>query len=102
MLQVEIAGIRSRNLPIIEISIEGDNGFDSRPPRASIERRTTKKRCLIAPVDKGAVVEPAKVRHGAKLTLVDSIVLMAARKFAPRVVAVDRELKGLKDVLFIG
>ena len=72
------------------------------PREAELERRTIKERCLLAPVDEGIAVEAAKVRHGAKLSLGDSIVLATARKYAAKVVTGDRELKGIKDVLFIG
>jgi len=68
------------------------------PREAELERKTIKERCLIAPV---IAVEAAKVRHGMKLSLGDSIILATAHKFAAKVVTGDRELKGMKDVLFI-
>jgi predicted nucleic acid-binding protein len=71
------------------------------PREAELERKTIKERCLIAPVDESTAVEAAKVRHGAKLSLGDSIILATARKFAAKVVTGDRELKGMKDVQFI-
>jgi predicted nucleic acid-binding protein len=71
------------------------------PREAELERKTVKERCLIAPVDEGIAVEAAKVRHGVKLSLGDSIILATARKFAAKVVTGDKELKGMKDVLFV-
>ena len=57
---------------------------------------------MIARVDESIAVQAAKVKNGAKLSLGDSIILATARKFAAKVVTGDRELKGIKDVLFVG
>jgi predicted nucleic acid-binding protein len=69
---------------------------------AERERKTIKDRCLIAPVDEDIAVEAAKVRHRVKLSLGDSIIVATARKLGAKIVTGDRELKGMKEVLFIG
>ena len=65
-------------------------------------RDTIKDRCLIAPVDEEIAVEAAKVRHRVQLSLGDSIIVATARKLDAKVVTGDKELKGMKEVLFIG
>ncbi len=56
---------------------------------------------MIAAVDEDIAVEAAKVRHRVKLSLGDSIIVATARKLGAKVVTGDRELKGMKEVLFI-
>ncbi len=71
------------------------------PKEAEQERKTINERCLVASVDEDIAVEAAKVRHRAKLSLGDSIILATARKLGAKVVTGDKELKGMKEVLFI-
>lgn len=62
---------------------------------------TIEKRCHVISVDRDVAIEAAKTKRKEKLALADSLILATARKAGAQVVTGDRDMKGLKDVIFL-
>ncbi len=69
---------------------------------AKEKTETLRRRCFLIPLDEKLAVEAARIKHGLKLSLADSIVLGTARSHDAKVVTGDKDFKGLTDVLYIG
>jgi predicted nucleic acid-binding protein len=64
--------------------------------------KTMEKRCHVVPVESDVAIEAAKIKRKEKMGLADSLILATARQVGGRVVTGDADMKGLRDVVFLG
>ena len=63
---------------------------------------TVRKRCFIIPVEEEIAIEAAKIKHKAKRSLADSIIMATAKQAKAKILTGDPDFKGLRDVIYIG
>ena len=63
---------------------------------------TMEKRCHVVPVERDIAIEAAKIKRKEKLGLADSLIMATARQVGAKVVTGDPDMKGFRDVVFLG
>lgn len=71
-------------------------------PTAGGKVATVGKRCHVVPVERDIAIEGAKIKRRENIGLADSLILATARQTGARVVTGDPDMKGLRDVIFLG
>lgn len=70
--------------------------------KAEEKRLTLRKRCFLISVNEEIAVEAARLKHGLRTSLADSLILATARSRGARVVTGDPDFKKIPDAIFIG
>jgi len=63
---------------------------------------TVRKRCFIIPVEEEIAIGAAKIKHKAKRSLADSIIIATAKQAKAKILTGDPDFKGLGGVIYIG
>lgn len=63
---------------------------------------TMEKRCHVVAVERDIAIEAARIKRKEKLGLADSLILATARQVGAKVVTGDPDMKGFRDVAFLG